>query len=142
MDSTQTGGDLPPASPRVLCAHPVGLIGDALVRLFTLEGLPVSQAGTGEAAWDAFRRESGDFSAVVMAHELPGGGGLGLVRRLREAGFGGRIIAHGPEVNDADVASYRSWNVESVVVTSNGPEELLGVVEAWCAGPGGSGPMN
>lgn len=142
MDSTQPGGELPPDSSCVLCAHPVGLIGDALVRLFTLEGLSVSQAEGSDAAWDAFCRDSGGLSAVVVAHELPGGGGLGLVRRLREAGFGGRIIAHGPEVNDDDIASYRGWNVESVVVTSSGPEELLGVVEAWCTGPRGSGSTN
>ena len=60
------------------------------------------------------------------------GGGVDLVRRIREAGFEGRIFAHGPVVSDGDVAEYRDLKVESVVVTQSGPDELLGVVEAWC----------
>lgn len=133
MDSTQTGGAPPPDQPCVLCAQPVSLIGEALVRLLTLEDLTVVQAIDGNEAWDAFNRDSGKIAAVFVAHDLPGGG-LKLIRRIREGGFEGRIIAHGAVVPDDEIAAYRDLGVESVVVTQSGPDELLGVVEAWCKG--------
>lgn len=115
----------------VLCADDHTLVGDALTKIFTTAGYVVVRADDGEMAWEKMAANPDDVDVVITDHGLPRLDGLGLVSRLRSAGYGGRIIVYSDALSDEDAVRYRAFSVDALIVKGPVPDRLLAVVEAF-----------
>ena len=60
--------------------------------------------------------QHGTCDVIFAAHALPGLGGLALVRRLRRAGFDGRVVVLCASATAALVASYHALGVTTLLL--------------------------
>jgi len=119
------------AGRRILCADDHTLLGDVLVRIFSLAGHSIERVHDGQEAWDAMSRDLGAYDVLITDHQMPRLDGIALVRLLREADYRGRVIVHGSSLNADAAALYRTLAVDSIVAKTTKPEELLNIVEAF-----------
>lgn len=116
---------------RIICADDQSLIGDVLVRLFTLAGHIVERFNNGLNAWERMSQDIGHFDVLITEHEMRGLTGLELVERLRQSNYRGRIIVHSGSLSAPVTENYRTYRVDAIVAKGTEGEELLKVVEAF-----------
>lgn len=114
----------------ILCVDDHTLIGDALTKLFRTAGYAVERADDGESAWAKLAENPARFDVLVTDHQMPRLDGLGLVARLREAAFPGRIIVYSGTLTEEIMARYRNLAVDAMVVKGPDSARLLAVVQA------------
>lgn len=117
----------------ILCVDDHTLVGDALMKVFGTAGYAVERAADGESAWGMLADNPARFDVIVTDHEMPNLDGLGLVRRLREARFLGRVIVYSGSLTDSVVAQYRALAVDAIVAKGPAAARLLAVVQAFNA---------
>lgn len=100
---------------RILCAEDQPLICELWVKALSEAGHRPMGAADGQAAWEQIAADPTGFDVILTDHQMPRMDGLALVRKLREAGFAGRIVVVSgnftPEIEDA----YRALRVDRIV---------------------------
>lgn len=127
-----------PRSYRILCADDEPAIRDVLAALLRREGYTVETAPNGMEAWRKLSERAGEFELLITDNEMPGLTGASLVRNLREAGCPVKIIVFSASLTPDDEASFRSWQVESVVRKGAPIDELLAEVRRVAVANGAS----
>lgn len=74
----------------------------------------------------------GAADLLVTAHVLPQIDGPQLVRRLRDAGFGGPVIVAAPAPTEAERAAYRELRIAAIIPTPISAAALVAAA-ASCA---------
>jgi len=126
----------PSRSKRIhlLCADDHTLVGEALVKVFTTAGYHVVHVTDGLAAWETLSRDPARIHVVITDHSMPRLNGLGLVERLRDAHYPGRIIVYSGSLTADEDLAYRKLSVDAIVEKGADSAKLLAVVEAFHAG--------
>ncbi len=78
-------------------------------------GHSVVVAKDGREALEKIAAEDRTFDLVVTDNEMPNMDGFGLVQRLRESEFAGKIIVHCSELRPSDAARYRKLGVDLIL---------------------------
>jgi CheY-like chemotaxis protein len=78
-------------------------------------GYRVLTVGDGQAALDCVQAEPGRFSVVLSDHNMPGLGGIGLVKGLRVAGYPGRIVILSGYLTRENEAQYEKLGVDQIL---------------------------
>jgi CheY-like chemotaxis protein len=87
-------------------------------------------AGPGEAIAIAEAEGVKAYNLVITDNEMPGGGGIKLVRYLREVGYTGPIIVNSSNVAASLELEYRSYGVEHFLIKTCPVEEIFDTIEA------------
>lgn len=95
-------------------------------------GVVVECVRDGREALEHFEKY-GPSDLLVTAHVLPQLDGPLLVRRLRDAGFGGHVIVAAPAPVEAEIATYRELRVAAIIPTPISAAVLVAAAES-CAG--------
>jgi len=122
-----------PPGLRILCVDCSKRFGDRLGRRFHRAGHRVAWAGNGEAAWTKLAKNLNFFDVVVTEHQLPRLDGLGLVERLRNAHYPGRIVVLGASLGPAETKAYRYFAVDAILRKGAGESGLPRIVGAFYA---------
>lgn len=78
----------------MLCAEDQSAYAALVVLRFEKAGHPIECVPTGQIAWEKFSSDPANFDLLVTDQQMSPLDGLSLARRLRQAGFPGRIIVH------------------------------------------------
>jgi CheY-like chemotaxis protein len=78
-------------------------------------GYPVHTVSNGEAAIAAVEAEPSRFSLVMSDHNMPGRGGLALVKALRACGFPGRVIILSAFLTKEIEGQYAALGVDQIL---------------------------
>ena len=79
------------------------------------------------------RSHSESFDVVIIDHKMPNMSGVELVRRLRTANFGGRIIILSAHLTDENRCAYAELNVDTILSKPFDVYELRQVVDSVAA---------
>ena len=79
------------------------------------------------------RSHSESFDVVIIDHKMPNMSGVELVRRLRTANFGGRIIILSAHLTDENRCAYAELNVDTILSKPFDVYELRQVVDRVAA---------
>jgi CheY-like chemotaxis protein len=115
---------------RILCADDDTFFGEVVVCLFAREGFWVEHVEDGAKAWRRLSPNIHGFDVIVTDHQMPRMSGLGLVKRLRAAGFCGPIIVHSSGITTEEAARYRGLGVRKIVAKPARADELLRAIAA------------
>ena len=110
----------------ILCVEREDAVALALKHTIRAVGGVVDCVRTGK---DAFKRISDDlerYDVLVTEHEGIGDAGILLVTKLKNAGYGGRIIVFSTYISELDRRAYRLLSVADVFQK---PEALRALVE-------------
>ncbi len=124
------GSSLPPQKMRVLCAEDHELMGKAIKRLLEHAGHDVVWVKDGQAAWERVVVDSCPFDVVITDQKMPRLTGLGLVRKLRRAAFGGGIIVHSAHVPASAARTFRNLGVNHILAKPADISVLLHLIKA------------
>ena len=122
-----------PPGWRILCVDRSKQVGERLSRRFHRAGHHVAWAGNGEAAWTKLAKNLNFFDVVVTEHQLPRLNGLGLVERLRNAHYPGRIVVLCAALGPVETSAYRYLAVDAILRKGAGESGLSRIVEAFYA---------
>jgi CheY-like chemotaxis protein len=78
-------------------------------------GYSVATVPDGKAALEAIQAEPGRFALVLSDHNMPGVGGIALVKALRVIGYGGRIVILSAFLTDENRAQYMDLSVDQIL---------------------------
>jgi CheY-like chemotaxis protein len=78
-------------------------------------GYAVLTVPNGEAALARIQEEPGRFGLVLSDHNMPGVGGLALVKALREANYPGRIVILSAFLSQGIEAQYEALGVDQIL---------------------------
>ena len=78
-------------------------------------GYAVLTVPNGEAALDLIQAEPGRFSVLLSDHNMPGLGGLALVKALRAADYPGRIVILSAYLSRDIEAQYEELGVDQIL---------------------------
>jgi CheY-like chemotaxis protein len=78
-------------------------------------GYSVTTVPSGDAALEIIQANPGRFSVLLTDHNMPGLGGLALVKAMRSIGFPGRIVILSAYLTDANRALYDSLSVDQIL---------------------------
>jgi CheY-like chemotaxis protein len=110
---------------RILFAEDHQLTRDLLAVLLRKAGYAVDTAADGCRAFDLFEKSPGEYDVLITDHEMPDLDGLGLVQKLRDAGFRGRIIVVSGSLAPSHAAAYAQFDVEKIYSKPISSERLL-----------------
>ena len=83
----------------------------------------VGMAGTGEEAVAEVERLAPDV--LLLDLQMPGGGGMGALRRLRAAGAPVRIVLLTAAIDDSALLEAKALGVDGIVLKNSDPAYLL-----------------
>ena len=78
-------------------------------------GYSVVTVSNGEAALERVQAEPGRFSVVLSDHNMPGVGGIALVKALRAARYPGRIVILSGYLTRENEAQYEKLGVDQIL---------------------------
>jgi CheY-like chemotaxis protein len=78
-------------------------------------GYAVLTVTNGEAALERIQAEPGRFSVVLSDHNMPGLGGMALVKALRAADYPGSIVILSAYLTSENEAQYRNLGVDQIL---------------------------
>lgn len=116
---------------RILCAFADSAQRRSLLGVLAGPGRTIECVADAEQALTCLARRPRAWDLVLTAHELPRSGGVAFVRRMRAAGFAGRIIVLCAEATKRIVSAYRALGVTALRFDSI----ALGLLRAAVAGP-------
>lgn len=122
-----------PPGLRILCVDCSKQVGERLSRRFHRAGHHAEWVGNGEAAWTQLAKNLNLFDVVVTEHQLPRLNGLGLVERLRNAHYSGRIVVLCASLGPVETSAYRYFGVDEILRKGAGESELSRIVGAFYA---------
>jgi len=99
----------------ILIADDEPAVAAAVKSALKFYGYAALAVASAEAAVECVRAEPNRFSAVISDHNMPGLGGLGLVRTLRAAGYAGRIVILSAFLSPEVEAQYRELGADQVL---------------------------
>jgi len=123
--------------PRVLHADDVDVVRTFLSRGLVRLGYEVTSVGDVGSALPLMA--AGNFDVVITDHDMPGGGGLALVKALHDAQFAGRIFVLSGALPAIDRAEYLKLGVDGIAAKPIGLDGLLDLLAPRVHGFGGSG---
>ena len=97
--------------------------------LLSRAGYIVEHVDDGEKAWTRISADVGWFDVLVTDTKMPRMDGLALVRRVRAAGFTGRIIVHSPGFVVEEKEPYQRCGVQAVVQKMSSIEVMLAAID-------------
>ena len=116
---------------KILCAEDHEQICELLKKVLSDAGHEVECVSDGQAAWDLLSADPLAFDVLITDHQMPRLSGLGLVQRLRETAFAGRIVVESgnltPELEDA----FRALEVDRIVPKPLRPEVITELIADW-----------
>lgn len=123
-----------PAQPRqrklrVLCAEDDDHVALMLQIALGRAGHVVERAVDGQAALERIAEDLNFFDLLVTDHRMPRLSGRGLVEKLRDTAFLGKIVVHSSQLRELDEAAYRGLAVDHIFTKPMPLAELLGIVE-------------
>ena len=83
--------------------------------LLTRAGYEVDAAPDGSTALQLFKQKPCDYDVLITDHEMPELDGLGLVEKLREARFPGKIIVVSGGLSFANAKAYAALQVDQIL---------------------------
>ena len=110
---------------RVLCVHPDDKVSGFLIRLLNEAGHRADRAENGEEGWTKLAQNLNYFEVVVTAHRMPKLDGLGLVERLRNAHYPGRLVVLGETLSSKATGACRRLAVDVVLSKRARADKLL-----------------
>lgn len=114
---------------RVLCAEDDDHVAHMLQSALEHAGHIVERAVDGQAALERITADFGYFDVLVTDHQMPRLSGRGLVEKLRDMAFAGKIIVHSSHLREFDAAAYRVLAVDHIFTKPMQLAELLRMVE-------------
>jgi two-component system response regulator MprA len=78
-------------------------------------GYLVSTAGNGQAALDSVQADPGRYSIVLSDHNMPGLGGIALVKALRAIDYPGRIVILSAYLTGENEEQYEALGVDQIL---------------------------
>jgi CheY-like chemotaxis protein len=78
-------------------------------------GYSVLTVSNGQAALEAIQAEPDRFQLVLSDHNMPGLGGLALVKALRVIGYPGRIVILSAYLTQENEGQYRDLGVDQIL---------------------------
>jgi CheY-like chemotaxis protein len=87
-------------------------------------GYAVVAVSSGEEALEHVRAEPGRFPIILSDHNMPGLGGVALVRALHEIGYGGRILILSAFLSCDLETQYKALGVDQILAK---PFDLRGL---------------
>lgn len=119
----------PPPLVRIICASADPRRRLALLGTLALPGRVVECVQDARQAVLCFEQH-GSCDLVLTAHTLPDLDGVELVRRLRRAGFEGRVVVLCAAISAATAAAYRALGVGTILVEPVPPSVLTAAMIA------------
>jgi CheY-like chemotaxis protein len=92
-------------------------------------GYSVLTVPDGKAALDAIQAEPGRFSLVLSDHNMPGLGGIALVKALRVIGYPGRIVILSAFLTEENRTQYTDLAVDQILSKPFNIERLRGALD-------------
>ena len=115
---------------RILCADDDATIGELMLHFFAEAGHAIEYAEDGLRAWDRLAKDPGYFDVLITDNQMPGLSGLGLVERLRQSEYPGRIVVQSGGLSSKEAASYRTFGVNLIIPKMLPAENLVKVIES------------
>jgi CheY-like chemotaxis protein len=78
-------------------------------------GYAVLSVPNGQAALDSVKAQPDRFPVVLSDHNMPGLGGIGLVKALRAIGYPGRIVILSAYLTHENEAEYEALGVDQLL---------------------------
>jgi len=103
------------AVPRILFADDNQQMRDFVTVLLTQAGFVVDAADNAVAALSLFKENERDYDVLVTDNDMPDMDGVGLVKKIREERFRGKIIVVSGGLSSADVAAYTALKVDRIL---------------------------
>jgi CheY-like chemotaxis protein len=113
---------------RILCAEDHELICDLLKKALSGAGHHVECVFDGEAAWDRLSADLSAFDILITDHQMPRLSGLGLVQKLRETDFSGRIVVESGNLTPELEEAFRALRVDRIVRKTTRPEFITELI--------------
>jgi CheY-like chemotaxis protein len=104
-------------------------VAETFTTLLGASGHTVTSAPDGEAGWDLFSRRQGEFDLVLADCNMPGLSGADLMRRVKSAGFGGRVVLVSGYLTGEKVEELTQLGADAVLRKPITPAKLLSVIE-------------
>jgi signal transduction histidine kinase/ActR/RegA family two-component response regulator len=117
-----------PRKCRVLLVEDEPLVARTTIAVLERAGHIVSHQPDGAEAWGHFMSRPHSFDLVLADVNMPRLNGVDLVRRLREARFGGRIVMMGGRVTEEERRALLALNVDRIVAKPFAAPDLLAAV--------------
>jgi two-component system, OmpR family, KDP operon response regulator KdpE len=115
----------PAGCPRFLCVDDNDFVRNAIRTSLIKNGWDCINARDGEEALQQLNAGQEPFDFLITDHQMPGMGGLELVRRVRAIGFTGRILVCSTTLPAMDQAAYQELNVDAIISKTGGLKQLL-----------------
>ena len=101
-------------NPRILCIDDSWSFLHELESVLKDHGIDVVKATQEIDALTQLKDWDGDFSAVIVAHELPGMTGASLLKRVRDLRYRGRMILTARGMTAGELADYAELPVSGI----------------------------
>lgn len=108
-------GSLPRAIMEILVADDEPAVAIAIKSALKFYGYTVLTVSNGDAALERVHAEPQRFYAVLSDHNMPGLGGLGLVKALRAAGYAGKVVILSAFLTPEVEARYAELGVNQIL---------------------------
>jgi two-component system chemotaxis response regulator CheY len=100
---------------KILCAEDHEQICELLKKVLSEAGHEVECVFDGQAAWERLSADLSAFDVLITDHQMPRLSGLGLVQRLRETPFAGRIVVESGNLTPELEEAFRALRVDRIV---------------------------
>ena len=124
-------GDPPkqPRVPKVLVVDDDDMVRMATQRMLAHLGYESMSAANGEEALELYRQSASEIAAVILDVRMPGLGGMGTFRRLREIDSQVRVIIYTGDPHDPVIAEFQAEGISAVLPKPFLTEQLAAAVE-------------
>jgi CheY-like chemotaxis protein len=113
---------------KILCAEDHELICELLKKALSDAGHDVECVFDGQAAWDRLSANPSAFDVLITDHHMPHLSGLGLVQKLRQTAFDGRIVVESGNMTPEVEAAFLALRVDRIVRKTTRPEFIAEVI--------------
>ncbi|HYC73184.1 MAG TPA: transporter substrate-binding domain-containing protein, partial [Opitutaceae bacterium] len=127
------------AGARIFLAEDDDLVAQSVVAALEDAGYAITREGDGLKAWDHLKTHPTAYDLLVLDVNMPGLDGLEVARRVRGAGYAGRILVISGRIDPADTARFSAAGVDAVLPKPFGLEHFLSAVRAALAARAPSG---
>lgn len=123
------------AGARIFLAEDDDLVGQSIDAALADSGYTTTRESDGLRAWDHLKSRPEAYDLLVLDVNMPGLDGLEVARRVRAAGYAGRILVVSGRVDPADTARFATAGVDAVLPKPFGLEAFLAAVRSALAAP-------
>jgi CheY-like chemotaxis protein len=113
---------------RILCAEDHEQICELLRKVLSDAGHDVECVFDGLAAWERLSSDPLAFDVLITDHQMPHLSGLGLVQKLRQTAFAGRIFVESGYLTAETEAAYLALRVDRIVRKTTRPEFITELI--------------